>query len=68
MWDGLGFGLISNPFLEKITRDESLGREHPRKRSETPSDRKKPTGSPGDPVPAAETDDHLSSTHIDLRI
>jgi hypothetical protein len=68
MADGLGFSFISSPFLEKVTRDERLGREHPRKGSQTQGDRKKTGASPGEPDSVSDNDETLSSTHIDLRI
>ena len=68
-----GFGLV-NPVtathLERIVRDERLGRDHPRRNSD---ERPKPANSAAGrndepPEPTSDLDSAASETHIDLRI
>ncbi len=70
MWDGMAFSSISGTLLEKVARDERLGRELPR-RGRDPKPERGRAGEtetaerPGD----GETDETpASSVHIDLRI
>jgi hypothetical protein len=64
MADGLGFSSISKPILERVTREERLGHEHPKRGRELQSRRTR--RSPDDQ--ADEVTSVTSSTHIDLRI
>jgi hypothetical protein len=64
MADGLGFSSISKPILERVTREERLGYEHPKKSRELQPRRVR--RSPDDK--ADEVTSVTSSTHIDLRI
>jgi hypothetical protein len=59
---------LSAPFLERITREERLREDHPRKRRYIPPKpvKKDPSDSPSDGM--EKTDDSTSSQHIDLRI
>ena len=68
-----GFGLltpVAAPLLEKVVREERMGRDHPRKRQDEKSAPSKEAD--GDGADSAETareaGNSMSSNHIDLRI
>jgi len=68
-----GFGIantVLSPILERVAREERLGRDHPRKNRDGKSDKTREeavsTGLP--PAEPEEADNSMSSTHIDLRI
>jgi len=67
------FGLLNpvlSPILERVVREERLGRDLPRKqrerKSERPREDEPQTGDTTD-LPEAK-DTSMSSTHIDLRV
>jgi hypothetical protein len=68
-----GFGLLNPvvaPFLEKIVREEHLGRDHPRKRREGKNwpAKEDEIHSEESADDTKEADNSKSSTHIDLRV
>ncbi len=67
------FGLlnpVNSPILERVVREERLGRDHPRKQRDRKSERSREdelqTGDASDLSEEKETS--MSSTHIDLRV
>ncbi len=67
------FGLlnpVNSPILERVVREERLGRDHPRKQRDRKSERSREdelqTGDASDLSEGKETS--MSSTHIDLRV
>ncbi len=68
-----GFGLVSpilSPILERVAREERLGRDHPRKNREGNPERTREDAIPSE-IPTEEPEGvktSMSSTHIDLRI
>jgi hypothetical protein len=67
-----GFGLlhpVTEPFLERVARDQRIAREHPRKRKDEKSERGREGAHGSDsPDDAGEPQTPMSSNHIDLRI
>ncbi len=68
-----GFGIVNTvlpPILERVAREERLGRDHPRKnrdgKPEKAREESLPEGSP--PAGPEKAGSSMSSTHIDLRI
>jgi hypothetical protein len=71
MSDGLGLLTpVTAPLLEKVVREERMGRDHPRKRQEQKADSSKEDGGDGanSDDAASDTGTSMSSNHIDLRI
>jgi hypothetical protein len=69
MSDDFGLlNIVGSPFLERITREERLGGDHPHKPKllKTRTAKKGPDSDPSED--AQKTDDSTSSQHIDLRI
>jgi hypothetical protein len=68
-----GFGIVStvlSPILERVAREERLGRDHPRKNRDGRPEKNREEAGSGE-VPSAEpekADNSMSSSHIDLRI
>jgi hypothetical protein len=65
------FGLLNlvvSPFLEKVTREERLGKDQPRRPRilKPKTAHKDPDSTPSEDT--QQTDDSTSSQHIDLRI
>ncbi len=61
---------VFSPILERVVREERLGRDHPRKQREKKSERSRE-----DEIQSGDTQDRpeeietsMSSTHIDLRV
>jgi hypothetical protein len=69
MSDGLGVSSISGAFLEKVTRDECLSRDLPRKGRDQRSARPRPDGGGRDDADDESGSDRepAPSAHIDLR-
>jgi len=69
MSDDVGLlNLVVSPFLEKVGREERLSGDQPR-RSKNPKSKPAPKDSDSaSPDTTQETDDSISSQHIDLRI
>lgn len=68
-----GFGLLNpvlSPILDRIGREERLGKDHPRKQRERKSERSREdevqNGASADGPEGSESS--MSSTHIDLRV
>jgi hypothetical protein len=61
---------VTAPFLERVVREEPLGREHPRRnRDENAEPHRKAAEDQAQQVPDdGEATDSMSSLHIDLRI
>jgi hypothetical protein len=61
---------ILHPILERVGREERLGRDHPRKNREGKSERARADQKTADSPPDRpnENVDSMSSNHIDLRI
>jgi hypothetical protein len=69
MSDDFGLlNLVVSPFLERVTREERLGKDQPRKPRllKTKTTSKDPDSTPSEDI--QQTDDSTSSQHIDLRI
>ncbi len=58
---------VGSPFLEKVAREQRIGRDHPRKPRDNKSERGKDAAAGAAEAPE-ETGEAMSSTHIDLRI
>ncbi len=68
-----GFGLVNSvlsPHLERVAREERLGRDHPRKNRDGKPERFREDEFPAETPPGEpeEEKSSMSSTHIDLRI
>ena len=62
------FGLVNpvlSPILERVVREERLGRDLPRKQRERKAGRSREDE---DPDGSEQDDGSMSSTHIDLRV
>jgi hypothetical protein len=71
MPDGFGlFHLVSEPLLERVVKEQRLGRDHPRKSRDGKGTKSREDGSQDadSPADAAESETPMSSSHIDLRI
>jgi hypothetical protein len=71
MPDDLGLvNPVLSPILERVVREERLGRDLPRKQRERKSERSREEDTQtGDPPDRPEVNDtSMSSTHIDLRV
>ena len=71
MPDGFGFvNSIISPHLERVAREERLGRDHPQKNRDGKPERARAGDSPADATPGEPEEEKasMSSTHIDLRI
>jgi hypothetical protein len=68
-----GFGLVNSvlsPHLERVAKEERLGRDHPRKNRDGRPERAREDAYPAQAA-AGEPEEEktsMSSTHIDLRI
>jgi len=68
-----GFGLIHPvlpPILERVAREEYLGRDHPPKKRDERQQKARDNNSASSVITddAEESKNSMSSTHIDLRI
>ncbi len=66
-----GYGLlhpVSEPFLERVARDQRIARDHPRKRREDKSDRSHENPGSHDDSALDDSETTVSSNHIDLRV
>jgi hypothetical protein len=68
-----GFGIVNSvlpPILERVAREERLGRDHPRKNRDGKPEKAREESTPAGLPPAEpeKADSSMSSTHIDLRI
>ncbi len=68
-----GFDLlhpVSEPFLERVSRDQRITRDHPRKRQEEKSERSHEGNASEEDSPneTGGSETPMSSNHIDLRI
>ena len=70
MADGMGFvNPVEAPFLERILREEGHGRDLPRKRRDEKAKALQSAESKDDEeLEAADTNETVPLTHIDLRI
>jgi hypothetical protein len=71
MPDGSGlFHLVTEPFLERVAKDQRIGRDHPRKRGDEKGEKSPEAGAreADSPVDAGDSETPMSSSHIDLRI
>ena len=67
-----GFGIVNtvlSPILERVAREERLGRDHPRKNRDGKPERTREEALSAEPPPAEpeKAENSMSSTHIDLR-
>ena len=68
-----GFGIVStalSPILERVAREERLGRDHPRKNRDGKPEKGREEAASVELPPAEpeKADNSMSSSHIDLRI
>jgi hypothetical protein len=71
MPDGFGLvHLVSEPFLERVAKEERIARDHPRRRKDEKGNRGRGDGVDGadSPDDSVGTKTPMSSNHIDLRI
>ena len=71
MPDGIGIvNPVLSPILERVAREERLGRDHPRKNRDGESEKNREEAASTELPPAEpeKADNSMSSTHIDLRI
>ncbi len=71
MPDGFGLlHLVSEPFLERVAREQRIARDHPRKRGDDKGERGREAAGHGGASPddTTESETPMSSNHIDLRI
>jgi len=69
MSDDFGLlNLVGSPFLERIVREERLGRDQPRKPRNSIAREAKKSPESVSPDETRTDDNSMSPTHIDLRI